>query len=374
MAVLPVSNFGVKNNNNINFTGRKEKAVHNENPDSYSSSSNLKAAVPLMALLAMSPLSTEQLEAANMLENPNTIELVEAPEVNGIYVVEEAVQKKNIVASREFPCVTENTNAMIVNLVNKNGGSGFDAIELVPVDKNNRIRNEVGGDRVLSINVCNFSVISDDGVNQGVIPIHKIAYKIPGTMGEYYMSHDEISQYIQQQLARNPKKDVIPVNVYNRKLGLTPSTTFQNNTKGNVLDRSKGLNITSANYIKTRQPVTIKGDDGTYQISFYKNKADNKPLVTLEKTTNPGNKFRVALVVDNIARFEKGQHSGKTARYTATMLETIDKNKIVLMDTKLGNALKQYVKNENGSINFGTLSGWDTDYTVFGKGVISQID
>ena len=43
------------------------------------------------------------------------------------------------------------------------------------------------------------------------------------------------------------------------------------------------------------------------------------------------------------------------------------------MDTKLGNELKKYAKSSDGKSAFGMFTGWDTDYKVFGKGVITQV-
>ena len=205
-----------------------------------------------------------------------------------------------------------------------------------------------------------------------MLPLTKIVTKPTGLAVELTMNNDPIAKYIQQQIANNPNKDVVPVNVYNRTLGMTPSATFQNNSKGNILDKATGYNLSG--YTRTAPTKTIVGDNGTYKISFYKNNADNKPLVTCEKTSNPGNPLRVGLVVDHIANIDKDEYSSIVAKYTATILKGGNNNTIVLMDTKLGNELKKYANSSDGKAAFGMFTGWDTDYKIFGKGVIAQID
>lgn len=377
MAITPVMSLGLNGNNyNTSFTGRKNNNdgfEYQSNEFSSKKASALKA-VPLMTLLAMSPLNTANINASEIADFPeDMIELVETSDVNDISSVSAAASSKVILASKQFPAKGQNISGYIVNLVNTEGrrGSGFDAIELVTIDANGIAYNDTPA-RVKAINKINFNIVSDDGVSQGVLPLTKIVTKPTGLAVELTMNNDPIAKYIQQQIANNPNKDVVPVNVYNRTLGMTPSATFQNNSKGNILDKATGYNLSG--YTRTAPTKTIVGDNGTYKISFYKNNADNKPLVTCEKTSNPGNPLRVGLVVDHIANIDKDEYSSIVAKYTATILKGGNNNTIVLMDTKLGNELKKYANSSDGKAAFGMFTGWDTDYKIFGKGVIAQID
>ena len=375
MAIRPIMNAGLKNNYNTQFSGKNrnnDNFEYQTNEISSKKASALKA-VPLMTLLAMSPLNTANLNAADMTDFPeNAIELVEVPEISEEMSIAGINENKKIIASKQFPAKGQNISGYIVNLVNTEGrrGSGFDAIELVTIDANGIAYNDTPA-RVKAINKINFNIVSDDGVSQGVLPLTKIVTKPTGLAVELTMNNDPIAKYIQQQIANNPNKDVVPVNVYNRTLGMTPSATFQNNSKGNILDKATGYNLSG--YTRTAPTKTIVGDNGTYKISFYKNNADNKPLVTCEKTSNPGNPLRVGLVVDHIANIDKDEYSSIVAKYTATILKGGNNNTIVLMDTKLGNELKKYANSSDGKSAFGMFTGWDTDYKVFGKGVITQV-
>lgn len=376
MAITPVMSLGLNGNNyNTSFTGRKNNNdgfEYQSNEFSSKKASALKA-VPLMTLLAMSPLNTANINASEIADFPeDMIELVETSDVNDISSVSAAASSKVILASKQFPAKGSNISGYIVNLVNTQGNaSGFDAVELVTIDANGIAYNDTPA-RVKAINKINFNIVSDDGVSQGVLPLTKIVTKPTGLAVELTMNNDPIAKYIQQQIANNPNKDVVPVNVYNRTLGMTPSATFQNNSKGNILDKATGYNLSG--YTRTAPTKTIVGDNGTYKISFYKNNADNKPLVTCEKTSNPGNPLRVGLVVDHIANIDKDEYSSIVAKYTATILKGGNNNTIVLMDTKLGNELKKYANSSDGKAAFGMFTGWDTDYKIFGKGVIAQID
>lgn len=375
MAIRPIMNAGLKNNYNTQFSGKNrnnDNFEYQTNEISSKKASALKA-VPLMTLLAMSPLNTANLNAADMTDFPeNAIELVEVPEISEEMSIAGINENKKIIASKQFPAKGSNISGYIVNLVNTQGNaSGFDAVELVTIDANGIAYNDTPA-RVKAINKINFNIVSDDGVSQGVLPLTKIVTKPTGLAVELTMNNDPIAKYIQQQIAKNPNKDVVPVNVYNRTLGMTPSATFQNNSKGNILDKATGYNLSG--YTRTAPTKTIVGDNGTYKISFYKNNADNKPLVTCEKTSNPGNPLRVGLVVDHIANIDKDEYSSIVAKYTATILKGGNNNTIVLMDTKLGNELKKYANSSDGKAAFGMFTGWDTDYKIFGKGVIAQID
>ncbi len=375
MAIRPIMNAGLKNNYNTQFSGKNrnnDNFEYQTNEISSKKASALKA-VPLMTLLAMSPLNTANLNAADMTDFPeNAIELVEVPEISEEMSIAGINENKKIIASKQFPAKGSNISGYIVNLVNTQGNaSGFDAVELVTIDANGIAYNDTPA-RVKAINKINFNIVSDDGVSQGVLPLTKIVTKPTGLAVELTMNNDPIAKYIQQQIANNPNKDVVPVNVYNRTLGMTPSATFQNNSKGNILDKATGYNLSG--YTRTAPTKTIVGDNGTYKISFYKNNADNKPLVTCEKTSNPGNPLRVGLVVDHIANIDKDEYSSIVAKYTATILKGGNNNTIVLMDTKLGNELKKYANSSDGKAAFGMFTGWDTDYKIFGKGVIAQID
>ena len=68
MAIRPIMNAGLKNNYNTQFSGKNrnnDNFEYQTNEISSKKASALKA-VPLMTLLAMSPLNTANLNAADM--------------------------------------------------------------------------------------------------------------------------------------------------------------------------------------------------------------------------------------------------------------------------------------------------------------------
>ena len=179
MAITPVMSLGLKSNNyNTSFAGRKNNNdgfEYQSNEFSSKKASALKA-VPLMTLLAMSPLNTANINASEIADFPeDMIELVETSDVNDISSVSAAASSKVILASKQFPAKGQNISGYIVNLVNTEGrrGSGFDAIELVTIDANGIAYNDMPA-TVKAINKINFNIVSDDGISQGVLPMTKI--------------------------------------------------------------------------------------------------------------------------------------------------------------------------------------------------------
>ena len=74
MAISPVSNLLNTNSYHVNFGSRKNKKTDESVPNS---SAGMKA-VPVMVLMAMSPLNAANINAAQLQGNENVIELVEA--------------------------------------------------------------------------------------------------------------------------------------------------------------------------------------------------------------------------------------------------------------------------------------------------------
>ena len=106
MAITPVMSLGLNGNNyNTSFTGRKNNNdgfEYQSNEFSSKKASALKA-VPLMTLLAMSPLNTANINDSKIADFPEEmIELVETSDVNDISSVSAAASSKVILASNSF--------------------------------------------------------------------------------------------------------------------------------------------------------------------------------------------------------------------------------------------------------------------------------
>lgn len=367
MPVSAINNVFTKANN-VGFTSLKSnKDKNNIKQESRSSSAFMKA-VPLAAVLAMSPLTTANLSAAERIDNPaHNIELVE---LNG---VEEANQNRKIVATKVFPSRADGYSSVKVRLVNTTGGAGFDKAELVFADRNG-VEYDDGefAAYVSEIATYNFAIISDDGVNQGTMPLNVVYAKSPMVSGRPVdYAHDELFNYLKEQLAKNPKKNVIPVNTYNRKLGPTLGGGLQNNPKKLTIDKAQGLVINASDYVKTAQPRIVQGENDKYKLYFYKSKADGRSLVTCEKASCPGKQFRVAMVGDFAAYILKNDHSPSIATYPLTILRN-DNDGFGLMDSVLANELKKIKASPLGSNAF-ICPAYEYEYMMAGKGVLANI-
>lgn len=363
MAISPISSTSTRSNN-INFTAKKQK---NQEKFSNPTSNSLTKAIPLATLLAMSPLTAVNINSAN---NTNASHNIEVVSING---AEDLTQnQREIVASKEFPYNIGSSAKLRVDFVNTTGGEGFDKIEVVTTGKNGVVYDEGEFNNVVKdINTYNLTVISDDGVNQGTISYNVINTKALGLMNDIPIVHDELAQYLKNQLANNPKKDKIPVNIYNRKIAPTLGGGLQNNAKAVNINQADGLDINMSEYEKTAPSRVVKGENDTYTLRFYKGKLDGRNMVTCEKSSNPGNEFRVAMVGNFSATFGKNEYSQTIASYKLTVLRN-ENDGYGIMDTELGKELQKIKESEIGGNAF-ICPVVDYEYEVFGKGVLANV-
>lgn len=365
MPVSAISSVFTKSNN-VNFTSLRSNKDKYGND--YDKSSSFMKAVPLAAVLAMSPLTTANIHAADRIDNPaHNIELAEA---RGVDATE---QTRKIISTKEFPSRAENYESVKVRLVNNTGGAGFDKIELIFRDRNGLEYDD--GDLsnyVTEIATYNFAIISDDGVNQGTMPLNIVYSKTPtlSSISPAAYAHDDVVNYIKEQLAKNPKKNVIPVNTYNRKLSPTLGGGLQNNPKKITINNAQGITVDPNSYTLADRKQVV-GENDKYSLRIYKNKNGGANLVTCEKASNPGKLFRVALVGDFSANIEKNADSPSIATYPLTILRN-NNDGFGLMDSVLANELKKIKATPLGSNAFITPA-MDYEYALFGKGVLANV-
>lgn len=361
MLIAPISNT-LTRNYNVGFTSLK---IHNDkkNNENFPSGSFMKA-VPLAAMIAMSPLNVTNVNAADRIDESHNIELVETQGVDEA----EQTQRK-VVASKKFPYTNDQT--LIVKCVNTTGGEGFDTVELAGIDRAGIVYDDLANPFVKSITKYNISVISDDGVNQGTFPHNVLELKRPTSPFPYTERYDEISDFILEQLANNPKKDVIPVYEYNMKISPTLGGSFQNNTKPVNINDVKGRTIDRSEYEKTAPSRVINGDNDKYTIRFYKSKSDGRTLVTCEKSANPGNEFRVAMAGDFTGQFGDYTYRKTIASYKLVRLDN-DEDGFCLMDTALGKELQKIAQTPEGAKAY-ICPAYDYIYDVYGKGVLADV-
>lgn len=342
MAIAPVMNTGLRvNNYNTNFTGRRnDNNGYVTDVPSVSANKGALKAIPLAALLAMSPLNPIEINASDRIDEGHRIEMVDnsfnAEEVSELSAQQ---QTKKVVASKIFKTKDENYSGIEVRLVNRSGGAGFDGVEIGYINRG--MNKPYRYSKVASLNKINFSVISDDGKNQGQIPMTKIVYEA-GIGSAREEQNDEISKYIEDALAVNSKKNVIPINVYNKRIGMDDIGKFQRKVNGNKFPNAQGFVLDKSEFTKNTLNRTVKGDDGTYNLSCYKRAQNGKSIMLLEKQGYPGKKFLITAVCYNKAMFNDLEDSPAGVSYYSILLKgknNVDSDKIALMDTKLAKEL-----------------------------------
>lgn len=369
MAILPVSSFNTNTNYNINFGNKKpdnQSVPENRNVSSPMKSSAIKA-VPLALLLAaMGPVSVNN-NNINAAENviaavPQGRVVAKLPNNWPVYI-----QKGDkIVSSKVFPLRTPINKDMQfcslnVCLINSKGGPGFDKVYIYSEqpdvfsafdDKISTIKSmeywELSG-----LNQCYVQVISDDGVNQGTFTTKNLVIYRDGEE----LPCDEVYDYIVQQLAKNPKKNIIKQNSYTRQAGIS-SDGLSRKVNGNIIDKSTGINL--SNCTKIENSFVVLGDSGHYTISFYKDKSTGAKIATLVRTSNPRNAFKIGLVLERKAIINPNAPTGQIIPYPDIILLDGQGKQIHLCDSVLAEELKKIANKKY----FGVMTGFEDSHYV----------
>lgn len=196
MAISPVSNLLNTSNYHVNFGSRKNKKTDDPVPNS---SAGMKA-VPVMVLMAMSPLNAANINAAQLQGNENIIELVEVNDTiprkqNGVTerklkLTEEDFKQlfgdsKSAVKTKEF------TNmSMLFYSSKKDKNIDEVRLKIRPLDGNG-----ISKERVISeYNHVNFDIVGDDGTSGAIVSFPEIVdlhYPRPDRYGD-----KELCEYI----------------------------------------------------------------------------------------------------------------------------------------------------------------------------------
>lgn len=335
MAISAISSVNVCGyNKNTSFTGNKE--LSKKNGYAQSASNPLKA-IPLAALIAMSPLNSVNLNAENRIEDSGlNIELVETPEVSETY------QSNVIVKSKSFK---DADGVTTVKFISSDGNrSNFEKVIITETMPGMNGGKPVSANyEVKKATKYNYKIQADDGLFTAPMPFVRLyAYSDGGSESKF--SDKRVCDYIASELVSSRNNSNILENVVNRNLRMAMDLdyTLQNVPKGNIISSSAGMvNAIKNTGSKLLGTQAIEGDNGMYEVKYYSMSNDDRvQLVTLKGKNFPH--LMVSANLKNNVKFEDyGNPNFVPQEYSYSQIVLMDEQGTYysISDQKLSRAL-----------------------------------
>lgn len=368
MAIAPITNT-LTRNSNVAFTALRVKKDKQEQ-ESGSSSSFMKA-VPLATMLAMSPLTVANINAADRIDDGHNIELVES---QGIDEVE---QVQNVLKSKVFSDSNGSTKVTFVN--SDNNKNNFEKVlitESWPANSRLNIKAGSATYEVKGITKYNYKIQADDGNNSSNMPFIRLSVAAQNG-NEVAITDKKVCQFVANELASSNNNSNVSKNVINRNLRMSydEDFTLQNVPNGNIISSSKGI----ANGVKNMGAVLLgtqqfDGDNGTYEAKYYSLQKDDRVQMITIKGPNFPHLWVVANFRNN-ASFENygsGENTPQSYSYSQTVLLDEDLKKYSISDRSLTNILMSIYDNEIVDNCFEVKEQYN-NYMVLPKGAIAPI-
>ena len=280
MSIHAISSVTNKSYSNINFEKRKEKPVKNQNV-----TSPMKA-VPLAALIAMSPLTTNN--AANIMKaenKTNTVELAQAPEEHIILMYGDAFTSAN------------GTKVTVMALNTKGGSDSYDKILL-------KAGNYTFEAKELLLR--NAYLWSSNKVKEGPLKFKEVIAEteIDGKKERYSFVDPTIVNYVEALVAQPTNKsniknmrqadlNLVVANSKGDLLDLTDENlkfyfekfSIKRSTPGSLLDNLFDEIYVGPFHQKRLWEQQVQGSHGNYTLRFYDDDGnfDNAENIVLKK-------------------------------------------------------------------------------------------
>ncbi len=357
MAIRPITQIMPKQNNIVQFEGKKK----NSNQPKTSTTPMVKA-VPLAVLIAMSPMTTTA-SNSQRLEVQNDIEMVESPVVNDI-------EQARVISQKRFNQIEPGID-LGVDLLNVNGKK---QVKFTYIENGKNI-DETTDNRFVKYN---FTIVSDDGTKKSfkLKSVHSFI-KDPYqsaliTPKPVIIKKKAVVNYM-ENLNKQYPQDIKKVE-YNRILAPTTGGTLQNNAKGDIMKDA----LPMENYGKYVGSQDFEGDNGTYTVRYYStdendNNAEN---VTIQREGYP--ELKVGLLVFHNDYFNKGTDNPTKISYGQITLNGANNSRYNIVDNKLALTLNQVkdilTKEQNAFNNAFAAVSISNDYGTTEKGAVYNID
>lgn len=362
MAIRPITQIVPNQTNLINFEGKKKKT-----PEAQPHTSPMAKAVPLAVLIAMSPLSNDAAANYRIEPEPNTIELVDVPEVNEI---SEAQQSGRVLSTKRFDRVFD-TNTLDVQLVQQNNKKSLKFIYTQPngrttvTNKNQLVK-------------YNFSLRSDDGTSKRFTLKQPHSYtdadlaKAASVRIPIVPNDKRVVAYMETLNKKYP--GAVEVVQYNRIVGQSATGYLGNNKGGNSMKTA----TPKASYGKNLGSENFDGDNGKYTIRYYSTDGNenNVEVVTVQKAGYP--ELKASLAMYHKDTFFSEDNNAAKLEYGHVVLVDAKNRKYNIVDTALTQALdlvKQSLTEQGNAFNnaFAVLS-LANNYGLTTKGAVFAED
>ena len=362
MAIRPISTIEPKPTNLIQFEGKKK-----ETPKPQPHTSPMVKAVPLAVLIAMSPLSSDAAANYRIEPEPNTIELVDVPEVNEI---SDAQQSGRVLSTKRFNRIF-NINTLDVQLIQQNNKK---SVRFVYTQPNGRTTVTNKNQLVK----YNFSLRSDDGTSKRFTLKQPHSYTDadlakPASVRIPIVPNDKrVVAYMETLNKKYP--GAVEVVQYNRIVGPSATGYLENNAGGNSMKTA----TPKASYGKNIGSNDFDGDNGKYTIRYYSTDGNenNAEVVTVQKAGYP--ELKVGLVMYHKDTFFSEDNNATQLQYGQVILVDAKNKKYNIVDNALTQAMdvvKQSLTEQGNAFNnaYAVLS-LANNYGLTTKGAVFAVD
>ena len=365
MAIRPISTIEPKPTNLIQFEGKKK-----ETPKPQPHTSPMVKAVPLAVLIAMSPLSNDAAANYRIEPEPNTIELVDVPEVNEI---SDAQQSGRVLSTKRFNRIF-NINTLDVQLIQQNNKK---SVRFVYTQPNGRTTVTNKNQLVK----YNFSLRSDDGTSKRFILKNVHSYTDKELQKDFnsrlapipIVPNDKnVTNYTENLSKKYP--GAVETVQYKRIVGPSATGYLENNAGGNSMKTA----TPKASYGKNIGSNDFDGDNGKYTIRYYSTDGNenNAEVVTVQKAGYP--ELKVGLVMYHKDTFFSEDNNATQLQYGQVLLVDAKNKKYNIVDNALTQAMdvvKQSLTEQGNAFNnaYAVLS-LTNNYGVTTKGAVFAVD
>lgn len=274
MAITPISN-ALTRNYNVGFTGKNKKS-ENVHPNSSNKAMTFVKAAPLAAVIAMSPLTTQNIQSAEKLPKSHNIEFVEN------HSTDDALQNSTIISHKEFEDATElGLNADVYLTKNPKGSKNANSVEVAVTSMDDRLYDQKGLQGIVKglINLT-YEIFGDDGNEYGKLKLRQFLVEDKNNPGDFYnVTSSKVSDYL-ESIVKDPKYDTgIETLNLTRKIRPTVSTGLQNvPTDPSWMEKAKKV---SQDFGKEVVTAEVQGTFGKYQLVGYSTDGDDSNFEVL---------------------------------------------------------------------------------------------
>lgn len=358
MAIAPISNVSFRNNyNQVNFEGKKREkssGLHVSNP---------VKAIPLAALIALSPLNGVDAGAQVRTQNSHAIDVVDTRTYNNIFIDD------NSSIGLKFRFISSDSDNQTIERIKAESQELFDFVA--------GSRRVIEDADVKSINNYELSLVGADGNKVGTIRHSQLELRgMPNNEGrrKYYPIANEtiVNDFVS---FANSKKNNGAIQVRNVKNTLVASpgkmpSTF-NKLDTSWMEKTKQGSFDFGTLVKKDNFSTEKNN---YTIKFYSSDNNGSDIETITCEREDGVRFKIdGLRVINLKLIAEESYNDDPMPFGCIDISWPNVGKFTIFDNELFTALAglaQY-KNFAGAVN---LSQIDYNIMINSDGSVLKVN